>query len=373
MILRRPPWPVLTAFLAHTIIVGIAAVLADYFPVHPPLGFINPVLDAAPPLIEKFIRWDAHWYTYVAATGYTAQSIVFLPIIILLIRAVNYAVFNIPVAGFLVCNLFAGISFWLLYATLRLDYSPRLAQRAVLLYGLMPTAFFINSIYTEPIFITFALACFYYTRRQRWWAAGIFAALATLTRNLGIFLVIFMGLELMSYYWPLQHYWRRYLPLALPVMALAGLMYYNFLLVGDPLGFIHAQAGWGREFGWPWLNIWHNLDLNFTYAADFQPGNYLDTLLTLTAITALTLATFTPKYRLRCSYLAIGWIWLLVPLVSTSPWSPLYSLARFVLIISPLYPTLAKLPTKLYCCLAVISSILLLASTVLFINWYWVG
>jgi Gpi18-like mannosyltransferase len=303
MIFLRLPRLVWFAFFAHASVILIAVILADYLPLHPPLGFINPVLDAAPPLIEKFVRWDAHWYTYVAAAGYTEQSIVFFPLIIILIRTANLLGLSFTVAGFIVCNLFAGLTFWLLYITLRLDYSPRLAQRAVLLYGLMPTAFFINSIYTEPIFITFALACVYCTRSRHTWLAGIFAALAALTRNLGIFLVIFMGIELMSYYWPIHRHWRCYLPLLLPIGAVAGFMYYNYLLVGDPLSFIKAQAGWGREFGWPWLNIWHNLDLNFTFTADFQPGMYLDTILTLIAIAALLLATFTPKYQLRPSYL----------------------------------------------------------------------
>lgn len=97
---NRLSLPIWFAFFAHASVILVAAILAEYLPPHPPLGFINPLLDTAPPFIEKFIRWDAHWYTYVAAAGYTEQSIVFFPLIIILIRAANFLGLSITVAGF---------------------------------------------------------------------------------------------------------------------------------------------------------------------------------------------------------------------------------------------------------------------------------
>jgi hypothetical protein len=56
--------------LLHIVIVyGAAMIVGDRYLLLPG-GFVNPLLSPEPPLVEKFIKWDAHWYTYVAQQGY---------------------------------------------------------------------------------------------------------------------------------------------------------------------------------------------------------------------------------------------------------------------------------------------------------------
>lgn len=59
------------------------------------------------PYIEKFIKWDAHWYTYIAEHGYTAQSLVFFPAVIVFIKILSYFGLQVAVAGLVICNVFA--------------------------------------------------------------------------------------------------------------------------------------------------------------------------------------------------------------------------------------------------------------------------
>ena len=60
--------------LLHSAIVLISVWLATSLPAHIPAGFINPYLVDLPPIAAPLIRWDAHWYTYIAAQGYDEKA-----------------------------------------------------------------------------------------------------------------------------------------------------------------------------------------------------------------------------------------------------------------------------------------------------------
>lgn len=359
------------AFLLHTAVVLAAAALSGLIVPNTIMGFVNPTLTGASPFAEKFMRWDAHWYTYVAENGYSAKSIVFFPAIILLIRGLALTGLSYQAAGLIVCNLFALLSFSVMYRVFRLDLTAGDARRALMAYALMPASLFINSVYTEPLFITFALACVYFTRKGDWWKAGLFAALATLTRNLGICLVFFM----------LYEYWTRYssrlkgsfAALALAPAALLLFMGYNWWLLGDPLAFANAQQDWGRRFGLPWISLYDNLRLISALPFMTVTGPALDLAAFVAGGSGLTLLTFSRRFRPRASYLLIGWLWFLIPLFSTSPFFPLYSLSRFILIIFPLYMLAAGLPRLPRLALFAAGACGLALHTILFINWYFVG
>ena len=401
-------WPSKTVwicFFIHTFIVFTSYLLADKLPYHDPAGFIDQSLYPMSPYIEKLIKWDAHWYTYIAAHGYDSQSIVFFPAIIVLIKVISALGIHVAVAGLVICNLFAFLSFWILYLTFKLDFSEKEVKYALLSYAVMPTSFFLNSIYTEPIFIASALACVYYARIGKWWYAGLAGALATLTRNLGIFLFLFLIYEFIQTY-PILVQCRKNLttaessiqgkifnpsyfdskiiklpdcakgaifPLLLPLAALLLFMSYNLYLLGDPLTFISSQQGWGRHLGWPWQNIWNNLPLTFANNPVNQPGVTLDTFTVIISLVGLLCTTFLPKFKVRKSYLIIGWLWFIIPLAFSATELPLYSMSRFVLPIFPLYLFFARLPKKIFYCYIAISATTLLLCTSLFINWYWIG
>lgn len=371
--MRLPSKTVWLAFFIHTLLVFIAYLLADILPQHPPAGFIDQSLYPMPPSVEKLIRWDAHWYTYTAGHGYDEKSIVFFPFLILLIKLLSYLGLHIAIAGLLVCNLFAFLSFWIMDLTFRLDFSPQEVRYSLLSYALMPTSLFLNSIYTEPVFITFSLLCIYFTRRGEWWYAGIAGACATLTRNLGIFLLLFLLYEFFKKSSQPRKSSFAIMPLFLLPIALLLFMLYNHYLLGDPIAFINSQQGWGRHFELPWKNLWANLPLTFLNNPNSQPGIALDTFTVITSLIGLFSLTFLPQFKIPPSYLLLGWLWFLVPLISTASGLPLYSMSRFILPVFPLYLFLGQLSPKIYYCYLFISAFVLLLCTSLFINWYWIG
>lgn len=365
------PRNVLFIYIIHATLIAAAFYFATRLPSQPALGFVNPLLPTAPDPWTKLIRWDAHWYTYIAAQGYTAQSIVFFPALILMLKAAAYLGVDIAVAGLIICNAAAVLSFILLYNLLRLDLPPSLATRGLLAYAVMPTSFFLHSIYTEPVFLTLALGCIYCTSRRKWWLAGILAASTTLTRNLGIGLLLFMAYE--YYRGTKRPGITPLISLLLAPAALLGFVVYNYRLTGDALAFVNSQALWGRNFGLPWANILHNVMLIIRTWPHVEPAVFLDTSLVFLGLSGLIFLTLSPRYRIRHSYLIIGWLWFLIPLFSTSPTLPLYSMSRFVLVIFPLYFFLAQLPSAWFRLYTLAGMATMVYFTALFINWYWVG
>lgn len=358
--------------LLHSIIVVVATLVSMQMPELAPAGFVNPLLSPTIPFVEKFIKWDAHWYTYAAQQGYDSQSIVFFPVIILLLRGVSQLGINVGLAGFIICNLFAIASFAVMYLLFRKDFTEQVTQRALLAYAVMPTSFFLNSIYTEPIFLTFALTCVYFTRLKKWWLAGIFAALAALTRNLGIFLMLLMIYEFIAD-WQQRKPALSLLAFTLPPLGLVAFMSYNFWRVGSAVAFINGQKEWGRQFEFPWINIWNNMRLLESSFPQVEPGVVLDSFLVAGCFVALLFMTFTSRFAIRKSYLLVGWFWFLIPMFSTTAWFPLYSMSRFILVIFPLYLWLARLPKGLFYSYMAINIVVLSLCTIWFTSWRWLG
>lgn len=360
-------------FTVHSMIVGLSVLAAMELPERAPAGFVNPMLESTVPFIDKLIKWDAHWYTYTAQYGYDKQNIVFFPVLIVLLRLCGELGLHVGVCGFVLCNLFAFASFHYLYLVFRQDFCERIARRAVWMYAVMPTSFFLNTIYTEPLFLAFSLAALYYLRKNQWRTAGFAAALAAVTRNIGIFLIVVIICEAIT---RRNHgrevdQWRW--AFLLPPAALAGFMVYNYWHIGSAVAFVEGQHAWGRQFEYPWVNVWNDVLLIKEHFPQIEPGIVFDLFLVLLCLAAMLLLTGSNRFRIRRSHLLLGWIWFVVPLLSTSPWFPLYSMARFVLVIFPLYVFLAQLPNLLYrICLAG-GAITLSYCTIAFASWRWIG
>ena len=107
---------------------------------------------------------------------------------------------------------------------------------------------------SEPLFVALLFGSFLAIRRERWLLAALLAALATITRPLGIFLLAGIGLTLL---W--RHDWRRF-ALALTIALVIGALYIIPLVryFHDPLATVHSyestQSG-SSLFGVPFYAI----------------------------------------------------------------------------------------------------------------------
>jgi hypothetical protein len=89
---------------------------------------------------------------------------------------------------------------------------------------------------SEPLFVALLFASFLAIRRQHWLLAAFLAALATITRPLGIFLLLGIGIALLR-----RSDWRRFI-LATTTALVVGVLYVVPLAIyfHDPLATVHS-------------------------------------------------------------------------------------------------------------------------------------
>lgn len=284
----------------------------------------------------NFKQWDARWFLEVAQKGYESKSAAFFPLYPMLIRTVSRLDIDPVWAGLLISNVAFAAACILFYKLVRLDYDDDVSLRALWYMALFPTAFYFFSIYSESLYLVMVLAAFYAGRQGNWVAAGFFAMLAALTRNLGVFMMAPLFYEYMA---GIDFDRRRIradiLGLLLIPVGTALYCFYLWRVLGDPLAFFKAQSYWGRELHFPWVAVYRAL---VYINQDFYLGRHLlDLIFTLLGLASLVYSFF----RLRRSYFWFVAFGLLVPLSSPAPMAALMSMPRFVLVLFPIYIMMA--------------------------------
>src|SRR5260221_10049085 len=104
------------------------------------------------------------------------------------------------------------------------------AWRAVFYFLIFPSSFFLAQVYTEGLFTGLAfsaLVLIQYSRKYKWalWAAAILAAMATLTRAVGISLTTAMAIQVLINELELKQInllqWLKELPHRFPWQAIS--------------------------------------------------------------------------------------------------------------------------------------------------------
>jgi len=129
-------------------------------------------------------------------------------------------------------------------------YHARAARAATLALAFFPTAFFLNAVYTEALFLALAAGSVWAARvRRDLLLAGVLGALAAATRNPGIFL-----LAPLFYEWlraSREFGWRGLAALGLVQAGLVAYASFLWIRFEDPLLFARQQQKWGRELANP--------------------------------------------------------------------------------------------------------------------------
>ena len=133
-------------------------------------------------------RWDSFWFLRIAENGYDdTASTAFYPLYPALVGILG-RVFggHFVVAGIVVSLAACLVSFVLLYRLALRRFPEEVAARSVLFLVVFPTAFFLQAVYSEALFLALALGAFLYAERHRFGAAAALTALAILTRPTGL-------------------------------------------------------------------------------------------------------------------------------------------------------------------------------------------
>ena len=204
-------------------------------------------------------HWDGEHYVALAASGYMQPpdnvSPAFFPLYPMLMRSFA-GLFGGPLSpgalslwGVLLSLLFLPFAMYFVYRISEHGWGPEVAKGTVLVLAFFPTAFFLNAVYTESLFLAFSAGSIWALRvRRDLLLACVLAGLATATRNVGVFL-----LAPLLYEWFKNRdiYGWRVVYLALAPSGLILYMAYLWGRFGDPLLFYTEQGRWGRETAGP--------------------------------------------------------------------------------------------------------------------------
>jgi len=140
--------------------------------------------------VNIWFQWDTVSYFNIAMNGYNHEAtIASMPLYPLLIHILAPALGgNYLLSALLISTTLSFIFLILLFELLSELYPKEIVLQALLAFVTFPTFFFLLAGYTESLFLTLVLAFWILARKRDWWAAGVFAGLATAARMQGLIL-----------------------------------------------------------------------------------------------------------------------------------------------------------------------------------------
>ncbi len=286
-----------------------------------------------------WVRWDSQWYLHIAAAGYQGiRDYAFFPLYSLLIWLFAPETGSGALAGLVLSNLaFLGALSWL-EGLVREEWGVDVARRTTDYLILFPVSFYFSAVYSESLFLLFAVVSIASARRQNWFLAGLAGLGASLTRSLGMVLL----LPLLYEFWRAKENWAKSWQVGLVFAGPALFALYQYFQKGNPVLFLQAQSiGWGRETTWPWIGFvaaFKQLAFH-PYPAYSHAITVLDlssSLLFLVLILWM-ITRFPPAYSLYSG--AAYLVSVMAP--SLGAVSPLLSMSRLVLVLFPGFIVLA--------------------------------
>lgn len=291
--------------------------------------------------------WDSFWYINIAEIGYSVHkdffgiaNYGFFPLYPSFVKIFSFIIHDYFFAALTVSNLFLILAAIFLYKLIRLDCDEKTSLRAIKYLFIFPAAFILSAALSESLFLFLVLACFYYTKKQKWFLSGIFGMLLTLTKPFGI-IIIFpiiyeyiktknINKEINLLKMILDIFSVLLVPLGLALFAV-----YTYFLTGDIFAYPHIKEqaiGWGNYLGNPIKILYFSLTCGFT---SYFWG-------AVASVAIIFLLIFFYK-KIRFSYFLTG---ILMVLFCISYNGTMSSALRYYTAIFPIYIILAKISEK---------------------------
>jgi Gpi18-like mannosyltransferase len=334
-------------------------------------------------LATMWANFDGLHYLSLAEDGYenlySQSQYAFFPVYPFLIRKLSI-MGSYLTSALLISHISLILAIYVFYKLVLLDFSKRIALRAVFLVSIFPTSFFFGSINSESLFLLLTVSMFYLVRKKLFLPAALLAAIASATRLVGIFLWPVLFIEL----WQVnKRQVRNVLKdprltlMLLPPLGLLSFMRFQFLHTGNWISFITGQPSFGANRTVDKLILLHQVFYRYfkmlTSLNPFADPIYFTVALEL-IITIFFLGLVVHSFKkTRLSYAVFAALSFLTPTL-TGTFS---SMPRYVLTIFPAFIVLAiffnnwsKKTKKLYVLISVILSI---TSVVLYTRGYFIA
>jgi hypothetical protein len=308
--------------------------------------------------ITGWDKQDSLWFLHIAQDGYSDKdnSGAFYPAYPILVRVVGFLCLgHLLLAAYIVSSGALLAALLVLYRLTERETDTATARRAVLYLSIFPTAFFLFDTYSEALFLLAVVGAIALARRGRWGWAGVVGIGATLTRAIGVVLVVALVVEAIHQTVEDRRAGRirpsgRLRSLAtlagrlgasvLPLAGVGGYLLFWQLRFHDwyrPIAI--ERASWGRIVSAPWHTLWQGWSLAWRYGPSNGGGWWMLDFVLVAAGLALGVWV---AVRTRPVYAAYTWGSMLFFLCTAWPQRPLMSDPRFLLAIFPLFWALAR-------------------------------
>lgn len=296
--------------------------------------------------LDVWGQFDTGWYLDIASNGYSPvisqeaftlnqANYAFFPLYPLLMRFLGLVVGDYYVAGLIISNVCLITACILLYKLVSSESDKNTALGSLKYLFLSPAAFVFSGVFSESLFLALFIACFYYARKGNWFVVGVSGFLLSLTRSLGVVILLPLLYEYFKGDFRLNKIKPNILPLLLMPLGLCVFMGYNYYLTGDFLAFVHIQDAWSHTLSNPFMVLLNSL-LTHTLAPR-------DMITFFNGVLAVTVVLLFLLFRRRISFSCwlAGMLLIFIPLTSGAP--AVGSILRFILPVFPLYILLARL------------------------------
>ncbi|HMT06660.1 MAG TPA: mannosyltransferase family protein [Pyrinomonadaceae bacterium] len=298
--------------------------------------FVDKPFDDFNSYLKIWTRWDAESYLNIAEFGYVDEGpkrflLVFFPLYPLLTSLTARFVQNYILSAFIISGV-ASVALAISFRSLvKLDFSQKTAQKAVLFLFIFPTSYFLHIPYTESLFLALTIGCFWAARTNKWVLAGILGMLACQSRINGIILLPALLFEIWEQYKESRITNWRWSSICMIPLGFISYLILNYAVSGKPLMFLEYQReNWGKYLQLPFEGLWGK----FRTIIDQSPANSnmvgFQELL-FVAIGFLSIV-FAWKY-LRRSYL----VWLIANWILFVSTSFILSVPRYTLTMFPIF------------------------------------
>ncbi len=385
----RSAWAfVFAVFLSSRLLFLVAGALAAAL-----LPQADPAGDPLGPggFLGHWARWDGAWYAEIATEGYGERapaSTAFFPLYPMLVRLGTVLWGGPALWGVLISLASTLFALFFVYRIAEKLYDARAARAATLCLAFFPTAFFLNALYTEALFLALTAGTLWAALvRRDFLVAGLLGGLAAATRNVGVLLLVPLLLE-----------WARHrrefgsrgiLGMTLVPAGLVAYAAYLWARFGDPLVFARQQGDyWNREVSGPLATLgdaWRAAGVGMEYvsdpatlflANDATPALEASNVLNLGFLVFFLVVALAGLFVLPPGLSVYAAALVLLPVLTPSPRFPLMSLPRFVLGALPVFLVLGYFLSRSRWALAswlALSGSLGVALMALFVTWRWVA
>ncbi|PIS15783.1 hypothetical protein COT62_01870 [Candidatus Roizmanbacteria bacterium CG09_land_8_20_14_0_10_41_9] len=232
-----------------------------------------------PPWISAFANFDGIHYLLIVKNGYSQYEQAFFPFYPLMVKFFSFVLGNnYLVSALFVSNVcfFFGLVMFVKYLKLIIKDKAQIFY-TVLFLLVFPSSFYFGAVYTEGLFFLLLVSSLYFLEKKQYKLAGLFAALCSFTRLIGVFLIIpflihvcsvidsasaqpqyvlghrvrlrpWLGPPALRHLLRLRHYNIHYIYTVLsPLLGLLVYSIYLWITTGDPLFFLTSQPVFGAN------------------------------------------------------------------------------------------------------------------------------